>query len=589
MMQCVFMCVLFILLPKSYSSDSSVSINIKQGKISGILDKSFLKNVDFFSFKGIPYAQPPIGDLKFKAPVQHQGWDGEYKAFKNKPTCLQFSLRRRNGEEFGLSGSEDCLYLNVFTPNLKGSAPVIVFDYNDNFRTGFNGTETYAPDFFMEEDVVVVTISHRLGILGYLTTEDEVIPGNNGLRDFILGLQWIQENIEQFGGDPNRVTLMGNRGGAIIVNVLLYSIKAKNLFNAAILQSGTSFEPSLFYKKPREAAFELGKLFGINTTDSILLLEGLQKIDSENVIRREGDVMHVEIFEATQLSVSPFGPIVERGNIDPILTVLPEDGRVINDVPIIIGMNSREGLDLVSHFIFEPRLLTDLGQDFFVHLPIRTGFRFNRNSTLFKSAVQEIQNFYLEEGYLYYNNILEYAVYVGDILHNYALNLAAEKLSAEINSALFYYVFDFRGYLNENSEYLARNARFPMEHWGATITDELCYLHLCSRIKKHYTELLKLPAQQPEFKVLKKMIRMWTNFAKHWNPTPSVDDHILKDFIWKPLDKQRNNVNYLHITKKLVMKENPMGNRTKFWDDFIKKYSTLAIDGVVNDTGHDEL
>ncbi|CAK1584385.1 unnamed protein product [Parnassius mnemosyne] len=585
-----FLCFTFItILGQSISSDDIISVTIEQGEVNGKVEKTILRNQIYYSFKGLPFALPPIGELRFKPPVKHQGWSGTYEAFVNKPTCFQYSPRTRNGESFGISGSEDCLYLSVFTSDVKRSLPVIVFDYNDGFRSGFNGTRTYSPDFFMEEDVIVVTINHRLGLFGYLTTEDENIPGNNGLRDFILGLQWVKDNIKHFGGDPNRVTLMGNRGGAVLADILLYSHKAKNLFSAVILQSGTSMEPTLFYKEPREAAFRLGELVGINTTNSNTLLEELQKIDANILITKEGEVVDTNNFELTQMAVYPFGPVVEKNNPDAILKFLPDNEMVVSDVPIIIGMNSREGLDLISHFIFEPRLLTDLAQDFFVHVPRRSGFRFDKNSSVYENVVRDIQNFYLEDGYLHYANILEYAVYIGDVLQNYALNHAARKLGKELKSDIYYYMFDFRGLLNENSEYMSRYARSSMEHWGATITDELCYLHLCSRIQKTYKQLLKLLSEQPEIKVLKKMVRLWTNFAKYRDPTPDNNDEILKDFIWQPVRKNNDNINYLHITKKLQMRVNPLGERAKFWDNFIAKYSALAKEGVVSDKYHDEL
>ncbi|CAH2042176.1 unnamed protein product, partial [Iphiclides podalirius] len=573
---------------RSYSCDNTESLHIKQGELLGKIEKSTLKNHKYYSFKGIPYAQAPIGELRFKPPKEHQGWSGAYEAFTEKPTCFQYVSRIRNYETRGISGSEDCLYLNVFTPNITGSAPVVVFDYNDNFRSGFNGTKTYSPDFFMEEDVVVVMINHRLRVFGYLTTEDDVIPGNNGLRDFIMGLQWVKNNIGSFGGDASRVTLMGSSGGAILVDILLYSVKAKNLFSAAILQSGTSMQSFCFYDRPREAAFKLGELVGVNTTDSVTLLKGLQEIDAEKLITEEGNVFDYNEFELTQILVQPFSPTIERDNQDAVLTFLPENGRVVNDVPVIIGLNSREGLDLVSHLIYQPRLLTDLHQ-FFFHLPKRTDFRFDRNSSVYEDAIKEIQNFYLEEGYLYYNNILEYAVYVGDVLQNYALNYAVGKLSQERKSETFYYMFDFRGLLNGNSENMARYAVSSMEHWGATIIDELCYLHLCSYLKTSYTKLYQLPSEQPEFKVLKNMVRLWTNFAKYRNPSPDISDTLLKDFVWQPVNKEAGSKNYLHITKKLRMRENPLGERIKFWDDFMNKYSALAQDGLVTDYSHDEL
>lgn len=427
---------------------------------------------------------------------------------------MQFNSRMRNNEPFGLSGSEDCLYLSIFTPRLKGPLPVVVFDYNDSFRTGFNGTRTYSPEFFIEEDVIVITISHRLGLLGYLTTEDEVIPGNNGLRDFILGLEWIKENIKNFGGDPERITLMGSQGGAVLADLLLYSKKANGLFSAVILQSGTALETGIFYDTPSKKAFELGELFDIKTDDSKVLLQELQNIEAEKLMTEEFKIIDDDSLKEKQISVFPSAPTIEKDFDDAVLSFIPDKERVVNDVPVLIGMNSRLGLDLASHFIFQPKLVDEVADHHSIYFPIRSGFRFDSNSSIYKQAMKEINDFYYENGYLYNGNILEYAVYIGDALQNYALDYAAKKYGNDLESPVFYYVFDFRGSLNENFEYMTRYCRFSLKHWGATIVDELCYLHLCSRIKKTYEQLIELPSEQPEIKVLKKMVRLWTNFAK---------------------------------------------------------------------------
>lgn len=427
---------------------------------------------------------------------------------------MQFSSSMRNNEPFGISGSEDCLYVSVFTPDHKGNAPVIVFEYNDQFRTWFNGTDTYSSDFLVEEGVIVVTISHRLAILGYLTTEDGVIKGNNGLRDFILGLEWIQDNIEKFGGDPNRVTLMGSRGGAAMADILLHSKKAKGLFSGAILQSGTALEAMYFSKNLKEKAFKLGGALNVTAADSKELLEKLQKLDAEKILLAEIDTLDTDTIDKYQISSFPFAPTIEDDTDDAILTKLPENSKVVNDVPVIIGFNSRGGLDMLSQIIFEPKLLTDDIEKNILKLPIRTNFRFVRKSSKYEEATKDIINFYFEDKSLHYGNILEFTVYMADVLQNYAIDLAAHKLARDVSSDVFYYVFDFRGQWNENSQLLMSKARSSMGHHGATIGDELCYLQVCSRIKKSYDEILNLPSEQNEVKVMKKMVRLWSNFAK---------------------------------------------------------------------------
>ncbi|XP_031765760.2 juvenile hormone esterase-like [Galleria mellonella] len=572
--------LVLVILTKTLANETVV-IELQQRKLSGKVEKTFFNKQDYFSFKGIPYATPPIGKLRFKPPTPYEGWEGTYKAYENKPTCLQYSSRMRMGEPFGISGDEDCLYLSVFTPDLRGSKAVVVFDYSDNFRSGFNGTDTYSPLFFMEEDVIVVTINHRFGLMGYLSTEDEVIPGNNGIRDFILGLQWIKDNIEHFGGDPKRITLMGNRGGAILANILMYSEQAKDLFHGIIMQSGTAMESIIFGQDSKGLAFKLAQLVNITAEDSATLLEEFQKIDVYKLLAKEADAISNDLMENHQISSIPLSPIIEKESQSAVLSSFPMSSKIINDVPVLLGFNSREGLDLASHYIFEPRLITDLGQDFFFQFPIRSGFRFDRKSSVFEEAIKEIKDFYFEDGYLHYNNILEYAVYVGDVLQDFAINYAARKLTTELQSNVFYYMFDFCGLLNENTLYISNHARSTTENWGATITDEICYLHMCSRISKNYEDLNKLISEQPEIKVLKKMVRMWTNFAKTGNPTPSAEDKLLKGFIWNPVDKKDNDLNYLHINKGLRMKKNPLGEREHFWDQFLRKYSQMAINGLV--------
>lgn len=399
---------------------------------------------------------------------------------------------------------------------MEGNKPVVVFDYNDNFRTGFNGSKTYAPDFFMEENVIIVTIGHRMGVLGYLTTKDDVIPANNGLRDYILGLNWIQSNIEKFGGDPKRVTLMGNRGGAVIANILLYSKAATGLFSAVMLHSGTAMESVFFYEKPREKAFQVGKHFNITTEHSKELLEGLQKADPENLLVSEIMIHDSEGILFKQISDHPFMPTIEEEHENAIITVLPEKGKIINDVPVIIGMTSREGIDLITDFLFDPRVFLYYKKNNMLgmHFPIRVNYRFNPKSYVFKKNVtKELLDFYYAGEEMTFDNLPQYAEFMGDMTHMYPLNYAAKKLSKEMVSPVYYFMFDFKGGLSENNVFISKYTQIPFGG-GATVTDELCYLFLCSRIKKHYFVLKTLESEQPEYKVLKKMIRMWTNFMK---------------------------------------------------------------------------
>ncbi|CAB3229013.1 unnamed protein product [Arctia plantaginis] len=572
--------ILTIFIIKQCFCNETPKIYLKQGVLLGRVEKTVFKKEDYFSFRGIPYAEPPTGPLRFKPPKPHTGWKENLKAFKRKPTCMQLNTRGRLSERTGISGSEDCLYIDIFTPNMEGKAPVIVFEYNDNFRTWFNGTDTYSPDFFIEEGVIVVTISSRLGIFGYLTTEDNVMPGNNGLRDFILGLEWLKNNIEQFGGDASKITLMGSRGGATTTNILLYSEKAKGLFSGAIIQGGSSLESTYFVDKPRKKAFEIGKFLNLTVTNSLELFEGLQNVDANVIIKADVDlIMNLDVNDLKDSDKLLFIPTLEGEIEDAVIKTLPENGKVLNDVPVIIGFNSRAGIDSIVHNFFDPNSMSSKSGNKVFQLPIRTNFEFKENGKKYKEANKAVIEFYHKGTPPYYGNLMEHAVYVGDVLHVYPLALTAENLSKSLSSPVFFYLFDFRGLWNENSNEVGIYSRIPLGNTGALVLDELCYLLVCSRMKKTYKELIKLPSEQPEIKLMKKLVRLWSNFAKTGNPTPTEEDPVLKKFTWEPFNESESK--YLHITKLLKIKTNPLGDRKQFWDDLLRKYSNEAVDGVI--------
>ncbi|KAF4544022.1 Carboxylesterase [Lasiodiplodia theobromae] len=198
-----------------------------------------------FRFMGIPFAQPPIGDLRFK---YAQPWTGSFvNATQYSASCMQFGSY--NGNSLGLNpwgNSEDCLYLNVFTPEVpdaddtKALKPVLFWIHGgaSTSGTGTDGNFDGA-SLASRSDVVVVTINYRLNIFGYLSLDDEAIPGNYALSDKIAALQWVQDYITAFGGNPNNVTIFGQSAGGGSVVDLITSPRAEGLFDGAIIQSGS--------------------------------------------------------------------------------------------------------------------------------------------------------------------------------------------------------------------------------------------------------------------------------------------------------------------------------------------------------------
>src|SRR5690242_2571470 len=191
-------------------------------------------------YRGIPFAAPPIGGLRWRAPQPAAKWDGVRQTTKFAPEPVQ-----------GGKGSEDCLYLNVWTP-AKSAAdhlPVMVYIYGGGFAGGTTSDPWTSGEMLAKKGVVFVSIAYRVGILGFLAHPElsaettNHVSGNYGLLDQIAGLQWMKRNIAAFGGDPNKVTIFGESAGAISVSMLCASPLAKGLFGRAISQSGGSFGP----------------------------------------------------------------------------------------------------------------------------------------------------------------------------------------------------------------------------------------------------------------------------------------------------------------------------------------------------------
>ena len=224
------------------------------GNVRGTSDAAVL------AFKGIPYAAPPTGVRRFRPPEPVAPWPGVRDAIDYGPSCPQPSARPQGwSQEPRLS--EDCLYLNVWTPGLDGAArrPVMVWFHGGGFSIGSGSWPVYdGAALARRGDVVVVTVNHRLGIFGYLhlaeVAPDLASSGNAGMLDLVAALQWVRDNIAAFGGDAANVTIFGESGGGAKVSTLHAMPAARGLFHRAIVQSGPGLRV-----KPRAQAEEVAR------------------------------------------------------------------------------------------------------------------------------------------------------------------------------------------------------------------------------------------------------------------------------------------------------------------------------------------
>lgn len=287
-------------------------------------------------YRGIPFALPPLGALRWRPPQPAPAWRGVRDAGKFAPACMQQGVSMPG--EAAPSVSEDCLYLNVWAPPRRAGRrlPVIVWIHGGGYTNGSASMPLYHGDRLASKGVLVVTIAYRLGALGFLAhpalsaESPHRSSGNYGLMDQIAALEWVQRNIAAFGGDPQRVTIAGQSAGAMAVSALLVSPRAKGLFQRAIAQSGGIFEPLqlapgyVLTNAERDGASYMHAL-GATTLDAMRKLPAAH-LTGTNAVSHP-------VIDADVLPLSPYDGYVQGRN---------------HDVPLLIGSNSEEARALVD-------------------------------------------------------------------------------------------------------------------------------------------------------------------------------------------------------------------------------------------------
>ena len=290
-------------------------------------------------FLGVPFAAPPIGELRFKAPQPPKEWKPNVREAKRHGNiCWQSDSFEEFIKVFTLSFkySEDCLYLDVYTPNVSLSLPVMVYIHGGGYE---GGTSIIFPsDVLALHGVVVVVIQYRLGPFGFLTTGDSAAPGNFGMLDHVEALKWVRDNIENFGGNSNKVTIFGVSAGGASVGLHLLSPLSKELFHQAIAESGVDVSP--FAIQPTSIGISVAK----ELAQKLSCPTG-QHSEMVACLREKKDT---DIQTASQTSSLKFvdylqwAPVVDKTFLYDTPRNLRKKGD-FKQVPLIIGFTSNEG------------------------------------------------------------------------------------------------------------------------------------------------------------------------------------------------------------------------------------------------------
>jgi para-nitrobenzyl esterase len=319
--------------PSVIAATTPAPVRIQSGLVQGIRENGLTV------YKGIPFAAPPVSKLRWRDPQPAKNWKGVLHANHFGPTCMQ-TIESWMGP---LHTSENCLYLNVWTPAKSAHAalPVMVWIYGGGFTSGSTAIRMYSGEKLAEHGVVVVSIAYRVGPMGFLALPSlsaespHHVSGNYGLLDQIAGLRWVKRNIAAFGGNPHRVTIFGESAGGISVSMLAASPLAHGLFEGVISESGGSFGPTRTPPAPGENVQTLANAEQEGLTFAKKLgahsLAELRKLPASVIQSAASRAPHGE-----------FWPVLDGWVITGDQYELYQEGRY-NHTPVVIGTNSDEG------------------------------------------------------------------------------------------------------------------------------------------------------------------------------------------------------------------------------------------------------
>ncbi|XP_068670380.1 neuroligin-4, X-linked-like [Montipora foliosa] len=328
----------------------SVTVSTKYGDIEGF--KASYPNVsgpfkDVSKFLGVPFAAPPTGELRFKAPQPLPAWKPNvHEAKKHGNVCIQGKLFDSFMRMFALnfSYSEDCLYLDVYSPNVSSSLPVMVYIHGGGYQ--FGSAIAFQSDILALQGVVVVIIQYRLGPFGFLTTGDSAAPGNFGMLDQVEALKWVKENIANFGGNPNKVTIFGESAGGSSVGLHLLSPLSKDLFQQAIAESGVDLSP--FATQPSS--------FGLRSTKELAHKLSCPSSNHNIMVDCIRGKTATEVHTAAQLIPQRltleinFAPVVDSNFLHDTPTNLRQQGKFIK-VPLMMCFTSHEASSFLATLV----------------------------------------------------------------------------------------------------------------------------------------------------------------------------------------------------------------------------------------------
>ncbi|XP_032527253.2 esterase E4-like, partial [Danaus plexippus] len=526
-------------------------VTVKQGKLRGESDLLF-NGARYYSFKGIPYAAPPIGNLRFKAPQPPLPWKGIRDATKFGSVCTQLNQTK--------VGEEDCLFLNVYTRSMNKNAktPVILYIFGGGFSYGSGSV--YYGDFLLQHDVLLVTVNYRLEMLGFLSLDIPEAPGNAGMKDQVAALRWIRDNIINFGGDPDNVTIFGDSAAAGSVTFHMVSPMSRGLFHRAICQSGSFFNDWALAAGKIKRAFRVGKILGKETNDIYELYQYFMSLDKYKLTNVTlSSMTYDEIYRGPP---GQFIPVIEKEfpDVEAFLTEHPitilQKGNVAK-VPLIIGYNNGEGLLYLNRYL-ESLAVYSKEPSYFVGRYVANQVSPEKLEEFGKRIVR----FYAGNKTLTKEDVNALTKIIGDTTYNYNIHRFINSY-ANFSHPIYMYKFHLDTELN------VAKVMFGVGHLkGASHGDELWYLFKNFQNDYLYEKYLRLRA------IIYRVSKLWTDFAKTGEPISRNSD----EEYWKPFTIK--NKEYYNIDDTFSMGYYADKERVEFWDEIYEEAGLPHIKSI---------
>ncbi|XP_028159631.1 venom carboxylesterase-6-like isoform X2 [Ostrinia furnacalis] len=528
---------------------------------SGLLQGSWQVSTNgrnYASFEGVPYARPPVGKYRFREPQNMKPWTGTWDATKVLSPCLQYDPFLKS-----VTGSENCLFLNIYTPRMNAGAnlPVMVYIHGGAFMYGAGGM--YGAENLMDRDMVVVTVNYRVGPLGFLSTGDEQAPGNFGLKDQSFALRWVQQNIMMFGGNPDSVTLTGCSAGGASVHYHYLSPLSKGTFIRGIAFSGSAFMSWAHAVKPVQKAKTLAGIVGCPSTTTREMVDCLKYRPAEMLVNAQ-----IEMFDWKVHMFTPFTPTVEAPGVrEPFLSQYPyhaAQAGAMHRVPLITSITTEEGLYSAAAYQADPTILPDLES----HWEQLASNIFEYNDTLplhLRPAVAaKIKQKYLGGKPVSQETYAQLVQALGDRLFGSEVGRLAHTHALRSGQPMYVYRFAHRG-----STSLSQLMSGTDNNYGVSHADDVL-------------QIFKFPgidfAQTADKKMIEGLLDMVYSYVSTGVPKfPNGP-------VWQPVTPGAPELNYLEISSpdKAAMKASSDFGHRSFWDSlgFIEneKYQVYVKD-----------